>query len=154
MQWVPLIEDYNHVCNPEFRSLPLVNGTTPKDELLKTAFENLQRDDADAISYIEADQLLRQAYQTVMGIHDYDKDPDVFNIVAAHANEDTFLTSRRCRRMQEYYHASVNDVLHLNWSEFQKLPVPEADQAIAMSRMIKRIHSENQLLAINSHPQN
>lgn len=121
-----------------------------KEDVLKQTIENLQKDGTSAIGFVEADHLLHQAYQTAMGIFDYVETSDPFKIVVAHDNEDTFLTSRRARRIQEYYHASVFDVMHLNWSQFQRLPVPEADQAIAMSRKIKRVQSENQMLALSS----
>jgi hypothetical protein len=114
----------------------------------------LSQDD-DVVDSVEAQLLLRETYQTVMGIYSHvtrHKEPRPMALFAAHPNESTKETSRRFRRMHQFSEAKVMDIFGVSWDKFQEMPFPEAELLLSVARDRNRIDAENQAGGIPKLP--
>jgi hypothetical protein len=146
LKWETLVNDHNHVCNPNFRELPLVNNHTKETRL----FHALERHQLypDKTDSLEMQFLLRQTYQTVMGIHDHIKTDNPLALVVVHPNEDTRLTNRRYRRMHQFEESKILTNFGVNWKDFEQMPLHEAETLLTASRERSRLNALNQQLSL------
>ena len=149
MRWEVLHDDYNHVCNANFREMPMHDGL-PKDHRLFDALDRYEKDER-VVTNIEAQTLLRATYQTTMGIFDHtQEDVSPIALFLVHPNEDTARTGRRYRRMIQYEESKVLANFGVSWVEFEKLTLPHAEMPMTASRERSLFNVKNQQLGLEA----